>query len=120
VDYINFNDAIYNALKRELCASFAGPFIDLLGRVRVLIYNGQYDVVVNNGGVLTYLNSLHWDGIENWKRTRKTRWTIVGHMQGWVKNSGNLWFAHVNGAGHMVPSDKPEAALVMFGHFLRN
>jgi carboxypeptidase C (cathepsin A) len=120
VDYINFNDAIYHAFKRELCATYAGAFIDMLGKTRVLVYNGQYDVVVNNGGVLTYLNSLHWDGIESWKRTRKTRWTIGGHMQGWAKNSGNLWFVHVNGAGHMVPYDRPEAALVLFGHFLRN
>jgi carboxypeptidase C (cathepsin A) len=84
------------------------------------LYNGQNDVVSNNGGVLTYINSLHWDGIEIWKKARKSLWTISGHVQGWAKISGNLWFAHVNGAGQMVAHDRPDAALAMFGHFLRN
>lgn len=44
----------------------------------MLIYNGQDDVVVNTPGVLQYLNSLNWDGIGAWKRTKKSIWTIHG------------------------------------------
>jgi len=32
--------------------------------------------------------------------------------------SGNLWFVLVNHAGHMVPTDQPEAAANMLGHFI--
>lgn len=72
-----------------------------------MIYNGQNDVVVNNPGVLQYLNSLAWSGIGPWKRTRKQIWTRSGQVHGWAKVSGNLWFVMVNGAGHMVPTDQP-------------
>lgn len=88
--------------------------------MRVLIYNGQNDVVVNTAGVLQYINSLGWSDLYNWKRTRKQIWTIDGKVVGWVKNHGRLWFALVNGAGHMVPTDQPVAALSLLGHFVRN
>lgn len=83
-------------------------------------YNGQNDIFVNNAGVLQYLNSLSWAGIAEWKRTRKAKWTVHGDPVGWAKVSGNLLFAMVNGAGHMVPTDQPVAALNLLGHFVRN
>lgn len=88
--------------------------------MKVLIYNGQNDVVVNNAGVLQYLNSLGWTGIGQWKRQQKQIWTLYGEVVGWVKASGNLTFAMVNGAGHMVPTDRPDAAFTMLGHFIHN
>jgi hypothetical protein len=39
---------------------------------KVLIYNGQNDVVVNNAGVLQYLNSLNWNGIGPMEKDQKT------------------------------------------------
>jgi len=42
-----------------------------LRAIPVLIYNGQNDVVVNTAGVLQYLNSLNWEGIQQWKRKPK-------------------------------------------------
>jgi len=79
----------------------------LLKRTKVLLYNGQNDFVVNTAGVLQYINGMNWDGIETWKKARKEVWTINGEIRGWAKVSSNLWFALVNGAGHMVPADQP-------------
>lgn len=94
--------------------------MNILRSIKVLIYNGQNDVVCNTAGVLQYLNSLNWEGIGHWKNTKKIMWTRHGDVEGWAKVSGNLWFVQVNGAGHMVPSDKPDAAFSMLGHFLHN
>jgi hypothetical protein len=52
-----------------------------------MIYNGRNDVVVNQAGVLQYLNSLNWEGIGAWKRTEKQIWTIYGEVKGWAKVS---------------------------------
>ena len=41
-------------------------------------------------------------------------------MPGWDKVNGNLWFVQVNGAGHMVPTNKPVAAFNMLAHFIGN
>jgi carboxypeptidase C (cathepsin A) len=94
--------------------------INLLRNTRVLIYNGQDDFVVNTAGVLNYLNGLNYERIAEWKRARKQIWTIHGSVKGWAKVAGNLWFVLVNGAGHMVPTDQPEAAFNMMGHFIFN
>ena len=92
----------------------------MLRNIRVLIYNGQDDYVVNTAGVLQYLNSLAWEGTASWKRAKKEKWTIYGEVKGWAKVSGNLWFVLVNKAGHLVPTDQPASAFNMLGKYLRN
>jgi len=120
VEYLPGNEAVYTAFANDVSKSYAADVTYILKHIRTLIYNGQNDVVVNNAGVLQYLNSLGWTGIPQWKRTRKTIWTVHGDVVGWAKVSDNLWFAMVNGAGHMVPTDQPVAALNLLGHFIRN
>lgn len=92
----------------------------VLRQIKVLIFNGQQDMVVNTAGVMQYLNSLAWEGTNQWKKTHKSIWTLHGDVRGWAKVHQNLWFVFVNGAGHMVPSDQPESAFSMFGHFVHN
>ena len=117
--YIPGNDDIYDSFSADISRSYAGDVIYLLrNQIRVLIYNGQDDFVVNTPGVLNYLNSLNWDGIPYWKRSTKQIWTIHGENKGWAKVYNNLWFVLVNHAGHMVPTDQPEAAFNMLGHFV--
>ena len=117
--YVPGNDDIYDAFAEDISRSYARYVVDLLKKnVRVLIYNGQDDFVVNTPGVLNYLNSLNWQGIGIWKRTRKDIWTIRGEVTGWAKVYNNLWFVLVNDAGHMVPTDQPAAAFNMLGHFI--
>lgn len=91
-----------------------------LDKLKVLIYNGQNDFVVNTSGVLQYLNSLNWNGVNNWKNADKQIWKIDGEIVGWVKNYGNLWFGLVNKAGHLVPFDQPKSAFSIVGHFINN
>lgn len=62
---------------------------------------------MNTAGVMKYLNSLYWVGINKWKRTLKQIYTLRSEVVGWAKVSDNLWYVQINGAGHMVPSDKP-------------
>jgi carboxypeptidase C (cathepsin A) len=118
VYYVPGSDDIYDSFQADISRSYAGDVINLLRNMKVLIYNGQDDFVVNTAGVLNYLNSLNWEGTAAWKRTRKQIWTIHGENKGWAKVSGNLWFVLVNKAGHMVPTDQPEAAFNMLGHFI--
>lgn len=120
VDYISGNYEIYAAFSDDISRDFLTDLRIALTEVKVLIYNGQQDVMVNNAGVMHYLNNLKWDGIKNWKKTPKTIWTISSNVKGWAKVSGNLWYVLVNGAGHMVPTDQPESAYRLIGHFIQN
>lgn len=60
VDYVPGNDAVYTAFADDISRSYEGDVALALRSVKVLIYNGQDDVVVNTAGVLQYLNSLNW------------------------------------------------------------
>jgi carboxypeptidase C (cathepsin A) len=111
---------VYESFHHDISRSYANDVITAIQNVKVLIYNGQNDFVVNTAGVITYLNGLNWNMMPYWKRTRKQIWTIHGQVRGWTKVYGNLWFAVVNGAGHMVPTDQPDAAFNLLGHFIYN
>lgn len=78
VQFIMDSDVVYTAFGNDVTASYASDLVIALKNIKVLIYNGQDDVVVNTPGVMQYLNSLNWDGIAAWKRTKKTIWTIHG------------------------------------------
>lgn len=114
------NDELYTAFDGDVTVSYSDNLIYCLRQLKVLIYNGQFDFVVNTAGVLQHLNSLNWNGLNNWKRARKQVWTVDGKPVGWVKNYGNLWFSLVNKAGHFVPFDQPRNSFILLGHFLRN
>ena len=45
-------------------------------------------------------------------------WHLQNQVAGYVKHFENLAFATVKGAGHMVPTDKPAAALALIVGFL--
>ena len=86
IDYHSSNHEVYKHFKSDISRSYAAEVRVLLEQnVRVLIYNGQDDFVVNTPGVLNYINGLNWEGIPQWKRTRKDIWTIHGKVSGWAK-----------------------------------
>jgi len=60
IDYISGSDAVYNSFQADITRSYASDVVIMLRHIRVLIYNGQDDFVVNTAGVLQYLNSLNW------------------------------------------------------------
>ena len=54
-------DKISYSFAADVSRSYATDILTCLrNNIRVLIYNGQNDVVVNTPGVLQYLNSLNW------------------------------------------------------------
>lgn len=60
IDYIPGSEAVYNSFQADITRSYASDVVIILRHIKVLIYNGQDDFVVNTAGVLQYLNSLNW------------------------------------------------------------
>ena len=76
LEYLPGNDLIYTAFGDDVSRSYAADVSLIIGRYKVLIYNGQNDVVVNTPGVLHYLSSIDWVHIDEWKRTKKQIFTL--------------------------------------------
>ncbi|KIJ51018.1 hypothetical protein M422DRAFT_65598 [Sphaerobolus stellatus SS14] len=77
---------------------------ELLERgIDVLIYVGTYDLICN------------W---ETFAAQPLRDWTVDGKKAGRTRSFGGLTYATIEGAGHMVPYDKPVEALALVNRWL--
>lgn len=100
-------------LKKDVMASVAPWVAELLSFYKVLIYNGQLDIIVAYPLTENYLKHLTFDGQFEYKTAKRYVWMVEGHVAGYVKHAGNLTEVMVRNAGHMVPADQPKWALDM-------
>ncbi|GMH53170.1 hypothetical protein TrRE_jg5815 [Triparma retinervis] len=86
----------------------------LEGDVDVLIYAGDVDFICNSLGNKAWTLDLEWEGKEGFNALEDKDWE---NGSGSVRTYNGLTFLTVFDAGHMVPSDQPEAALTMLDTF---
>lgn len=98
-------------LKADVMQSVAQWVSNLLSFYRVLIYNGQLDVIVAYPLTENYLRHLKFSGDAQYKTADRMVWKVDGQVAGYVKHAGNLTEVLVRNAGHMVPADQPKWAL---------
>lgn len=70
--------------------------------VRVLIYAGEYDFIANWIGNARWTEALEWSGAEVYRKVNLREWEVDGKTVGVYKRSGELAFASIRAAGHMV------------------
>ena len=97
------------------------PWVEeLLSAYRVLIYNGQLDVIVAYPLTEGYLQKLNWKDKDVYANAKRSIWRVSGKVAGYVKIAGNLMDVMVRDAGHMVPKDQPEFAYQLIRNFTTN
>lgn len=103
--FTNFpgNSVMGTAFYSDFGVSFAGDIDYLLTQTKVLIFNGQLDIIVNTPGVQAYMNQLSWQEIWNWKQTPKQLFKMgPTKVAGSYKHHNNLTFVLLYGSGHYV------------------
>ncbi len=94
--------------------------------IRVLIYAGEMDFMCNWMGNLAWALGLEWSGQEEFALAEAKDFVVPGdkHPSGEVrsvgKGAGLFAFLKVNEAGHMVPTDQPEASLEFYNRWINN
>ncbi|TFK48024.1 serine carboxypeptidase [Heliocybe sulcata] len=88
--------------------------------VDVLIYAGTYDWICNWVGNERWTLDLDWSGKDEFVKQNLTEWKVDGKVAGVTRSANGFTFATVNGAGHMVPYDKPWESLEMVNRWLKN
>ncbi|EGO27192.1 hypothetical protein SERLADRAFT_413693 [Serpula lacrymans var. lacrymans S7.9] len=86
--------------------------------IRVLIYAGTYDWQCNWVANKLWVDKLEWSGQQTYLVEEWRNWVVQGQKAGETKKAGNLTFATIRGAGHMVPHDKPAEAQAMVSRWL--
>ncbi|KXS10435.1 peptidase S10, serine carboxypeptidase [Gonapodya prolifera JEL478] len=109
----------------QLKGDWMHPFVKLIpsmldeAGVRVLIYAGDADFICNWLGNKAWTLELEWSGKEEYNSAKDKPWTTESGLDaGEFRSYGPFTFVRVNGAGHMVPYDQPDAALDMFSSWL--
>ncbi|GMI12231.1 hypothetical protein TrVE_jg10486 [Triparma verrucosa] len=93
-----------------------GKYKDL--GVRVMVYNGDTDPGINSFVAQNWTSHVGLEETQPWRS-----WTLDSclKMGGYVtRYEGNFDFVTIRGAGHMVPTYKPDAAFEMFRTWIEN
>ncbi|ORY16899.1 Alpha/Beta hydrolase protein [Clohesyomyces aquaticus] len=91
--------------------------------IDVLFYQGNLDLACNTAGNLNWASKMQWKGQPAFVAQPKRPWKDGDEEVGWFKEiktsmgvegrETTFAFSTVDGAGHMVPYDKPKEALAM-------
>ncbi|KAK0455790.1 serine carboxypeptidase [Desarmillaria tabescens] len=87
-------------------------------KVRVLVYVGNYDFICNWVGNNAWTLALDWSGKESFVNEELREWFVGEKTAGLTRSNQGLTFATIEGAGHMVPYDKPQEALELVSRWL--
>ena len=77
----------------------------------MLIYNGNKDIVCNTPAALSMFPPT-----KTWSKRKAFR--VNGQDSGFIQTDGNLTFVGLDNAGHLVPKDQPEEALLLLKLFI--
>lgn len=100
------------------------PWINvLLDNYKVMIYNGQLDIIVAVPLSEAFLLSTDWSGLKNYTQAERLIWKLDPtdrEVAGYVRVVGQLYQVVVRGAGHILPYDQPERGYDMIQRFIEN
>uniref|UniRef100_H3HBH4 Carboxypeptidase n=1 Tax=Phytophthora ramorum TaxID=164328 RepID=H3HBH4_PHYRM len=86
--------------------------------VRVLVYGGDADTVVNWMTQDSWTRDLVWKHQAEFSSTTSTEQNLDGRRIGRIRTSHGLSFMKVYNAGHMVPHDQPAVSYEIVHSFL--
>jgi len=113
------NDPAGNALNNDIGKSVAWKIPFILDNIKVLIYNGQFDLEVNLIGTQKWLENLNWRGIPQFLQAERIVWNnTIGEVAGFVRHYQTLYQTIMVAAGHLVPMNQPRNSLDMVRNFI--
>lgn len=99
--------------------SYAYLYPRLFESIRVIVYNGIYDMDCNFMGTDAWIQSLEWSFKKQFLQKERIPWFEDGKPVGHFRSFSNLTQVVVAGAGHLVPMDQPKNALALLNKFIQ-
>ena len=118
--FLDCGEKAYLALANDIPQSVVGLFPYLLNNTRVLLYEGQDDLILNMVGAETWISQMQWYGQLNYLQAEKEVWVVQGQIAGYARGYESLTQLVVLKAGHMVPLDQLTNSLDMVNRFINN
>uniref|UniRef100_K3WIJ5 Carboxypeptidase n=1 Tax=Globisporangium ultimum (strain ATCC 200006 / CBS 805.95 / DAOM BR144) TaxID=431595 RepID=K3WIJ5_GLOUD len=115
------SDPVFNGLQNFDGVSTLDKVQHMLQRgMKVMFYNGQWDMMCNHYGTEKLLLNLDWNGSATYQEAKKYTWMAAhrGDPAGFAQQGGNLTYLVIANGGHMVPYDVPDVAADMMRRFV--
>ncbi|XP_053120904.1 probable serine carboxypeptidase CPVL [Hemicordylus capensis] len=93
----------------------------LMDNYKVLLYNGQLDIIVAAALTERFLPTVQWTRATEYKNADRVVWKINPKDQevaGFVRQAGEFYQIIVRSGGHILPYDQPERSLDMIDRFI--
>jgi len=111
------NDEVNGLFGSDIIESFRYEIPTILAsNVRVVIYNGDLDLICNWVGGKMWVETMQWKGQSAFNAAPMKTWMVGRTAAGQAKSASGLTFVRVYQAGHMVPHDQPKNALEILSH----
>ena len=120
ITFLDCGDPAYAALQNDMMMSVANLMPYLLANTRVMLYEGQDDLIINNVGAETWISQLNWYGQTQYLAAPRNIWYNAEAIAGYERGYANLTQVVVLKAGHMVPYDQLANSLDMVTRFITN
>ena len=111
--FVECADLPFNALAHQDGKGALKELVEVLNdekNVKVLVYNGQFDIICNHLGNERFLEHLDWKDRNGWLLSNNVPYQYNNQPVGYIKAFGNLGFLLVRNSGHMV-------SIINFKHF---
>ncbi|XP_055328822.1 retinoid-inducible serine carboxypeptidase-like isoform X2 [Paramacrobiotus metropolitanus] len=88
--------------------------------LKVVVYNGQLDLICDSIGVEAWVSQLHWPGLPDFITARRIPLTLdtSDYVVGFSKQYKTFSFYWMLRGGHMLPADQGQASLRMLNSIL--
>lgn len=112
--------AVYQYLAESIPQSNEFKVISLLneGKIKVLLYNGNMDLILPTSGSQEWIYKMEWNGKAGLNSAKRQVWKVGAEVAGYVTQYKTLSQVSVRNAGHMVPMNQAEASTNMIDRFL--
>lgn len=95
----------------------------LMENYKVLLYNGQLDLIVGVPLTEQYIPHLNWSGSKGFAAADRTVWKVEAadeQVAGYARSYKNFTQVVVRGAGHIAPFDQGRSVKDMVTRFVEN
>jgi len=108
------SNAVFDYLYVDFMQSVVSTVDELISAgLSVTIYSGNLDLICCTMGTVQWMNRLQWSGIQQLLNSERVPITVNAIVTGFKQSYQNVTFYTILDAGHMVPSDQGDTALLM-------
>ncbi|XP_003748333.1 probable serine carboxypeptidase CPVL [Galendromus occidentalis] len=124
VGNLTYNDGsvVETKLENDVMKSVKPWIAELMEHYKVMIYNGQLDIIIAYPLTASFVKSIEWSGANDLSGAERIVWKSLktGEPAGYVRKVRNFTEVMVRNAGHILPYDQPDNALDMIDRFVND